>query len=272
MKVAWLQDSYDSPGGAELTCEELLANTEAKITRVAPGDPPVKCDVCVMHNITTFSYRDLLGYVDVPWVKQVHDMWPNSPDARVRSEVLSRASLIFSSSIHRSKFPWPLGNEKSSDRSIYITPPGLDTSRFKSDDKPRSERLVWLGRLFPGKGVQSVIRWAQSKGERVDFYGWGPLIEEVPKPWYMGVVDPDEVPLLLRRYSRFIFLPFDVEPFGRTVVEAALSGCTTVLNKSVGALEWLTPSRSQAIHGSIDAFWAIVNSASKRIGKGTTTA
>jgi glycosyltransferase involved in cell wall biosynthesis len=249
-------------GGAELTCRDLLSQVPDDI-EVLPVTPDMAhvpaADVYVLQNIVSYSYEQILQIMGRPAIKQIHDMWPDGDD-RVRTTILQsgKFDLLFSSHLHVEKFRWQIKPQ-----TVYISPPGIDLSSFKPSDT-RSDRTLWVGRMFHGKGVAAAARWAHNRGFRIDFYGFGPNVEDVPKDWYMGQLDPEEVPAVMAKYKRYIFVPTEVEPFGRTTVEAWKSGCTLIVNKNIGAMEWVSPTRRVALPKSIEAFWLVVQSAAAR--------
>jgi hypothetical protein len=75
-------------------------------------------------------------------------------------------------------------------------------------------------------------------------------------------VPPADVPALLARYETFLFLPEWAEPFGRTVAEAVLAGCRTVLTpERIGALSWGWQTRDEwraGVAGAPARFWEII--------------
>jgi glycosyltransferase involved in cell wall biosynthesis len=116
-----------------------------------------------------------------------------------------------------------------------------------------------------GKGINRAIQWSRQTGTKLDFYGYGSQLEQVPRSMFRGALDPEEVPEILSMYSTFVFLPDLPEPFGRTAVEAGLAGCTLILNGNVGATDWM--GNCQAIRESCDAFWNLILSKVKVRGR-----
>jgi glycosyltransferase involved in cell wall biosynthesis len=70
-------------------------------------------------------------------------------------------------------------------------------------------------------------------------------------------VAQDDMPALLARYERFVFLPVVIEPFGRLVAEAWASGCEVVTNGLVGAGYWIAED-PEAIETAAVDFWKVV--------------
>ena len=66
-----------------------------------------------------------------------------------------------------------------------------------------------------------------------------------------------DMPELLARYERFVYLPVQLEPFCRLVAEADAAGCEVVANRLVGALHWLEHDRD-ALETAAEDFWRIV--------------
>lgn len=71
---------------------------------------------------------------------------------------------------------------------------------------------------------------------------------------YCGKVEPENVYKILGEYETFVFLPDDIEPYGRTVIEAWLAGCELVINGNVGAAWWIDHEPDAVERGS-ELFW-----------------
>jgi hypothetical protein len=73
-----------------------------------------------------------------------------------------------------------------------------------------------------------------------------------------GRVEHHDVPALMGRFQRFLFLPYAIEPFGLTVVEAWASGLDLVVDEEkVGAMWWLK-ERPDDVDRGAEMFWDTV--------------
>lgn len=251
MRVGWLGDHHDWQGGAELTMQAFkdAAPKGVDITDCPPREVKPGLDRYVIGNCTQYTMHDLVPLSGKPVFKYVNDVWPHGDDA-VRSALLETATLIFCSPLHRDRFPHKCeGGE--------IIPPPIDLDRFREvADSDAREGTCWMGMAFYGKGIQQTQEWAAKNGP-VDFYGMGPMAPQSPLMPLKGHVPYEQVPEVLARYERFLFLPTQLEPFGRTVVEAWAAGCELVVNKNLGCLHYIE-NEPEKLETSVEDFWALV--------------
>ncbi len=251
MRVAWLADTFELPGGAELTQAELRAAAPAgvEVVDVAPGglDALAGCDLACLHNSSTYPPETVAALAGTPTLRYWHDMaWDGGPLVHWAAE---HATSVFTSPLHRDRFRHPVAGER------HVVPPPIDLSRFAASARKRPRGACWLGSgQHVGKGLRQAAEWAEIN-EPVDF--WGDVaLEETPRVRVKGRVPPEHVPTILRLYKRFVFLPTHTEPFGRAVVEAWAAGCELVVNRNVGALYWL--DNPAALETAAADFWALV--------------
>jgi glycosyltransferase involved in cell wall biosynthesis len=257
MRVAWLADAFDPPGGAELTQAEFRAAAPADFEVVdCPPDRLERiagCDVACVHNSVTYPPETVEALEGTPAVRYWHDLArPGGPGSPVLVRwALDHATNVLTSPLHRDRFPHAL------ERPPRLVPPAIRLSRFAAGARKRQRGTCWLGSaLHAGKGLVQAFEWAEEH-EPVDF--WGPLpypVADTERIRVRGPVPPAHVPEILALYRRFLFLPSTVEPFGRAVVEAWASGCELVVNRNVGALHWL--EHPDALETAARDFWAIV--------------
>lgn len=258
MKIGWLGDEYDWAGGAELTMAALkvAAPEGVEIVDCPPGDVKGGMDRYVAGNVVSYSITDLLALGGEPdrLVKYVNDVWPHG-DPALRRWVCDGATLVFCSPLHRDRFPWPVTGE------THLVPPPIDLDRFHAaaEGSPGRAGACWAGMAFYGKGIGQALEWAaQNAPEGLDFYGHGPMM---PQPSQLarpkGAVPYPDMPAVLARYERFVFLPTQLEPFARVVVEARAAGCELVVNRNVGALHWLEHDPA-ALSTAAEDFWKVV--------------
>ena len=251
MKVAWLADVYEVPGGAELTQAELRAAAprDVEIVDVRPDrlDALAGCDVACLHNSSSYPVETMQALAEIPTLRYWHDLaWDGGPLVRWAAE---HATSVFTSPLHRDRFPHPVAGER------HLIPPALDLRRFAPDGRKRSRGACWLGSgQHVGKGLLLAQEWAEAN-EPVDFWG-GVTLEETSHVRVKGSVPHEHVPTILRLYQRFVFLPTHTEPFGRAVVEAWAAGCELIVNRNVGALHWL--AEPAALETAAADYWALV--------------
>lgn len=256
MRVGWLCDQHDWQGGAELTMEEFrkAAPEDVEIVPCPAGDVKQGLDRYVVGNCVTYREADLGPLRGRKVVKYVNDVWPHSQPG-VRGWLLENAELVFCSPLHVERFPWDIPDDP------HLIPPPVDLSEFRKHGghvpKAKRKGTVWIGMAFYGKGIRQAEEWAQENGP-VDFYGGGPMM---PKPSAVvvpqGHIPYEGVPDLLAHYKRFLFLPTQIEPFGRTVAEAWAAGCELVVNRNCGALYWIKEA-PEKIDSAAEDFWALV--------------
>lgn len=257
IRIGWLSDVPKGyQGGAELEAAALVdaAPVWAEVIPCPPGEVSSEADAYVVHNCVSYD-RDILPLLERrPVIKRVHDLWPHG-DPALRAWLLANARrLFFSSPLHREAMRWRIT------APVSYLPSAVDVERFRGAAQvgPERQGVIWLGRLFPGKGLRAAWEWAVEREVLVDTYGAGPLEEQVQHPMRRGgQVSYAEVPELLARYKTLLFLPDEVEPFGRTVVEAWAAGCTLVVNGNIGALWWLE-HHPAAVGRGAELFWETV--------------
>lgn len=252
MRIGWLADEHDQPGGAELTQAEFrsAAPEGVEIVDCPPGGVVEGLDTYVLHNIVSYSYSDYRITLGHRRVKYVHDLWPHG-DPEIRTHLLATATLIFCSPIQGDKFGG----------TTDPIPPALDLNAFRPTRQQRrhGERkgTCCVGAFMnPGKGGHLLAEWA-AKNEPVDVWGWGPCLPRGAGVSLKGPVDRAELPSLLASYERFVFLPTAIEPFGRAVVEAWAAGCEIVTNNLVGARYYLEEAQEK-LDSAAEDFWDIV--------------
>lgn len=248
MRVGWLADDHDPPGGAELTQAEFLvaAPTGVDIVHCPPGEVEEGLDAYVVHNCVTYGLEDIWATEAKPLVKYQHDQWPHGDD-QVRTEILSRAKLVFCSPLQRERFPYPHSVSE-------LIPPQVSLDRFRKASqrsRKRSGAVSVAAWANPAKAAYRCAEWGFENGG-IDFYGTGPYAPSSAEP-----VAYDDMPNVLARYERFVFLPIAVEPFGRLAVEAWAAGCQVIVNKLVGARYWIEQA-PEKLECAAQDFWHLV--------------
>lgn len=251
MRVGWLSDPAEYTGGAELTQAEFRAAAPGGVEVIdCPPGGIAECDRYVLHNVVDYSMDDIRATRGRPLFKYVHDLWPHG-DKEVRRYLLASANLIFCS---------PLQAERFGGTADPIPPP-VDLSHFRPTRQqrrnPKREGTCCVGAFMnAGKGGHLVAEWADQNGA-VDVYGFGPFQPVGLNVNHCGAYGQHELPTILSRYERFVFLPSAIEPFGRCVVEAWAGGCEIVTNNLVGARYYIEQCPERLESASED-FWGVV--------------
>lgn len=234
MKVGWLTDSLEPPGGAELTQAEFRAAAPVEIVDVLPGQD-VEADVYVVHNCMSYPPETVEMLRGKKVYRYHHDVRPQLP---------IKAGHIFCS---------PLQRDRMGMKGKCIPPP-IPLERFRAASEAaesRSGAVCVASWANPAKAPWRVSEWANGNGG-VDFFGEGPYA-----PAGSVALAYEQVPEVLARYRTFVYLPTVLEPFGRAVVEAWASGCKLVTNGLVGAKYWIT-EKPEALETAAGDFWEIV--------------
>jgi glycosyltransferase involved in cell wall biosynthesis len=252
LKVGWLVGKPAYTGGAELTQAEfrLAAPEGVEVVNCPPGGV-VECDRYVAHNVVPYEMDDMAPLSSRPVVKYQHDVWPQG-QADVRRFLLERARLIFTSPLHKERFPWP-----HKDDGVCIPPP-VNVDRFKCPSRQAKRQKKGAVAVAQwrngGKGQQNVIEWSDKNQKLLTVYGPGPYIPIGPNIDYMGELEYADIPRILWQYETFVHLPTVLEPFGRAVVEARAAGCNLIVNNLVGARYWIEEAPDY-ISSAADDFW-----------------
>lgn len=122
---------------------------------------------------------------------------------------------------------------------------GIELSKFAYSAEEREDRLVYIGRIAPHKGVREAVEIAKRSGEKLDIIGkietkdeayWQEILPSVDGDQirYLGPKSSDEVAEAFSRAKAFIFPTQHSEAFGLVTVEAQACG-TPVIIYNIGA-------------------------------------
>lgn len=248
--VGWLADEGNADGtkgGAELTQAEFRAAApdHVEVIDCPPGGVVKDVDVAVIHNCVSYEPLDL--YFDVPTFKYWHDTGPHLSDKQWSALGEDECRAICVSPLQRRKMGL---KEKYAD----LIPPPIPLERFREASKNAGERkgAVALGPWMNwDKTPHAAAEWAKGNGG-IDFYGSGPYA-----PQGSAQVDYEDLPEILARYKTFVHLPREIEPFGRSVVEAWAAGCEVVVNRLVGSRHWIA-HEPEKLESAASDFWRLV--------------
>lgn len=246
-RVGWLADAGNADGtlgGAELTQREFRdAAPEGVDVIDCPAGAVVEgLDRYVLHNVVGYALDDFGGIGAA--IKYHHDIGPH-----IRPEVwrwLGDAQHICCSPLQR----------EFMELDAAVIPPAIPLERFREAARNvnGSERggCVAVGPwMNPAKNPEAAARFAIGHGG-ITFIGGGPLAPPDSEP-----VPYDDLPQKLARFKTFVHLPREIEPCGRSAIEAAASGCGVVLNRLVGARHWLE-NEPEALDSAARDFWQLV--------------
>jgi glycosyltransferase involved in cell wall biosynthesis len=128
-------------------------------------------------------------------------------------------------------------------RSAPVISHGIDLSLFKQRTVPRSNRLIFVGRVSPRKGVKEAVEIALATGSDLDLVGkinakdsayWDTILPSIDGEQirYLGAKSREEVAILLAQAKAMLFLPQQPEAFGQTIIEAQACGTPVIVNNS----------------------------------------
>jgi hypothetical protein len=265
IRVGWLADEIPGQfhGGAEMVAQELknAAPEWCSIVPCPAGSVSTDVDVYVCHNIFQYGADTIQALMTKPTVRFCYDItMPGDP--ALRDWILRNAKLlIFQSPLSYVHFPHLILVP------TRFMPPHINYEMFKrAGEASMSQRIrerkgvVWLGRMFHGKGVREAVAWAAENKTLVEFYGFGPGSEYVTGEYahYNGAVEKyEDIPAILAGYEKFLFIPTEIDAFSRTAIEAWYAGCELIVNGNMGCLWWLRNDPA-AIEQAGDRFWDAV--------------
>jgi len=247
--IGWIADFFieDHPGGAQRTNEEIIKHAPEygfKITKIKTtlidNYTLSEFDFLILNNIRYLQIDKLKEIIEkYKYIRYEHDYLDTFLPEKLVQEIFDRAILnIFLSPLH-----FEIHDKKYKIRNIYIQPSPVDTDKFYIRNKEQNNRILYAGGIALHKGIINLFDYARRNPEKmIDLYGWiedPDLINHLESNcFYKGAISYDEMPELYQKYSFFIHLPIWEEPFGRTIIEAYLSGCQLITNNNIGCLSY----------------------------------
>lgn len=108
----------------------------------------------------------------------------------------------------------------------YFEPEDFDFS------EKRDDYFLFLGRVYPGKGIDIAYQVCNTLGEKLVIAGQGSLkesgYEETDKIKHIGFADYEKRRELMSKAKGFFLPSMYCEPFGGAAVEAMFSGCPII--------------------------------------------
>lgn len=122
---------------------------------------------------------------------------------------------------------------------------GIDLKLFGNQPRTPGDRLLFVGRIAPHKGVKELVETIALTDESLDIVGkindrdlayWQSILPFVDdkKIRYLGGKSQLEVANLMSTTKAFVFLPAAPEAFGQTIIEAQACGTPVIVN-DIGA-------------------------------------
>lgn len=142
---------------------------------------------------------------------------------------------------------------------------GIDLDLFRFNEKSASDRLIFVGRIAPWKGVLEAAQIAKAAGQPLDVVGklntsesdyWKeiePLVDG-EQIRYLGPRKHKEIAELFAGAKAFIFPSQAPEAAPQTPIESQACGTPVILGNVGAAAEWLLPGRTGFIANSQQEF------------------
>lgn len=134
---------------------------------------------------------------------------------------------------------------------------GIDLDLFQPDGHPRSDRLLFVGRIAPHKGVDTIVQAVKIAGAKLDIIGkvndtdmsyWQSILPDVDGKniRYLGSLPHRQIPGYMSQAKALLFASSSHEAFGQTIIEAQACG-TPVILPDLGANRELVAEGATAI-------------------------
>jgi glycosyltransferase involved in cell wall biosynthesis len=252
MKVAFVHDHelVDIPdGGAQRTTHELIGSSPFDIALLTPIKIDAHdldgFDVLIVSNCKFFTTEQLTRVIQhrctVKFERDFYNLAQPGHEVYRKAIFERSAGNVFLSPLHYARFKQLHPDIQWDDGKVRIHHVPVDVSRFNPQGKTREDVYTFVGSLVAHKGMDNLVLFAnQYPTVRVKVYGRGTpestaALEGCPNIELLGVASYDDMPDIYNRSARFLFLPSEVEPFGRVAAEARLCGCEMLINDNVGA-------------------------------------
>lgn len=237
-KIAWLTE-YRGHGGAWMTEFNMLDKcpNDMNIKIVDKNKFEESYDFYILNNFRTFYPLQLEYLIDsknyfIYW----HDVIDTGKEKFIRKLYQNAKGNIFLSPLHKIEFCTKFDLNSSGEDNCIA--PYFDVSEYSfNSDLDRSKEVCWVGSIQHFKGCDNALLWARDNNQVIDFYGKGnpQLINQLQESKYCNYKGfTSNLKKIYPKYRRFIHMPDSVEAFGRSCMEAWLSGCEIIKNDKVG--------------------------------------
>lgn len=250
-KIAWVHDNTlqeVASGGAERTNSLLVQAIpdDLELSFLTPSlltdKDMLKSDLLIVSNVKLFGVEQLKWIDDTnKKIRVERDYWNLIDDTHKpykKSIWEGSVAGVFTSPAHRDEY-LKLHPGITFPDTLFTIPSPIETYNFWR--RKKENIIVYIGALDIHKGIVDVLEWAKTQGLIVIVHGQGRLrrwVASHPNARYGGVISYDAIAQLLGKAMMFIHRPVWVEPYGRTVIEARLSGCQLLLNDRIGCLSY----------------------------------
>lgn len=229
------------------------------------------CDLIITNNIKFFSTRQIEWMLEQPnRVRYEHDYWNlvNPEHEQYKKEMWEGGlKSIFLSPAHKTEY----GKQHSAIcfPSVCYQPSPIKVNQFTPAIK-KDPVCIYVGAIEPHKGVWEAAEYVRKRGIPLIVYGTASstsYFDKVschPSVIFGGTLPYERVIKVMAKADMFIHIPNWVEPYGRTVIEARLSGCRCIFNDRVGAASYSWWDKSvdelkQFWDTRDKAFWEIID-------------
>jgi glycosyltransferase involved in cell wall biosynthesis len=218
--------------------------------------------VMTLHNYRLVCPSALLYYKGRVQTENINKVFPLGAIRQkvYRDSAVQTASVVLTTGLHKLLGTW----QHKVDRFIALTPGAADMFRnsslrlrpeqlavkpnFTEDlgigEAVREDYLLYVGRLTPEKGIETLLKAHALQPFKLKIIGDGPLRERVeahvaqhPSAAYLGFQQRPQVLELLKRAKGLIFSSEWLETFGMTIIEAFSTGTPVIAAKIGGAAQ-----------------------------------
>jgi len=244
LKVLWVADysTKEHKGGAQQT-NAVMIKAGRKLgyqIDVALGGckiPTTKgYDVIILNNITSWEKEDIEKLVKTgKCIRYEHDQWVAEHYPELYKKVKHN---IFLSPLHKKTIERKVGYKIKNSTLI----PSPIQSIFKPLGEKEPNSVAYIGHLCDMKGTPALVQYIKDN-PRYKFYiaGFGAMVDDIKdleNVEFLGEVELKEVVKYYQKCEYLYHKPEWKEPFGRTVLEGYLCGCSLLVNSNVGAISW----------------------------------
>ena len=262
IKIAWLNDYKLSEfiGGCQVTNSIMIkkgreiidGEARHEIIELTPKDfegmelGTDNWDLVILNNINQFK-PEIIDWIikNKPYITYTHDYYfcqyrnarckqckSKCAPAKIFVDLYSSSLLnIFLSPLHLEIHNKFFGQTM---RDAICIPSPIEEGKFYPGKNIQQDAYLYAGAIMTHKGVSQMLDFADSqKGKKIFHFAGKAIGKELmkrikEKHTYLGEIPYEEMPKLLRKYKQFMVNAQWPEPFGRSIIEAMLSGCTLV--------------------------------------------
>ncbi|PRY11225.1 glycosyltransferase involved in cell wall biosynthesis [Pontibacter ummariensis] len=228
--------------------------------------------VMTLHNYRLICPSTYLHYHGKVHLENVQKVFPLKPikDGAYRDSSFQTASVVLTTGLHKLLGTWrnkvnlfialtPGAAALFQNSSLQLKPEQLVVKpNFTADlglgAEEREEYFLYVGRLSPEKGLETLLEAQALRSFKLKVIGDGPLREAVeahaakyPALEYLGYQKRDRVVEELKRARGLIFPSEWPEMFGMSIIEA-FSTATPVIAARIGGGEYLVQDGCNGLH------------------------